>query len=433
MDWSDAVFQRARTEDKPVLLTLTATWCHWCHVMDQTSYSHPQVISLIDSRFIPVRVDVDQRPDISHRYNQGGFPSVAVLDDRGELITGRVYAPAEELVRFLEQASSQYPGKDPVDQHPVDRGLTTNPSSAGEPDSEVLSVLQRLTELYDAGFGGFGFEPKQPPWEGVGLLLARYGHTRDRNLLRMATKTLDGIRAGLYDQKDEGFFRYSVARDWKTPHFEKMLCTNASLASTYIDAYQLTGRRVYRQAGLGALRYMLDTLYDQSSGLFYASQDAGEAYYALSWAQREQAEKPRIDRTFYAGWNALAVSSLLKAFGAVGEESYLRVACGVLDRLWQNGWSKAGGVCHILEESGPQSRYLSDQVHVFAAFLDLHQATGNPQALQTAIQIANSTQKLFGVSTGGYYDVCDPSSNPDPMLRPVKPLLENSLMAEALI
>ncbi|MCI0823707.1 MAG: thioredoxin domain-containing protein [Chloroflexi bacterium] len=448
MEWGDGAFRRAQSEDKPVLLALTATWCHWCHVMDQTSYSDPQVISLIDSRFIAVRVDVDQRPDISHRYNQGGFPSVAVLDDRGELITGRVYAPAEELVRFLEQASSQYPGKGPVVQQPVDPTLTlpTDLSSAGEPDSpepgsEVISVLRRLTELYDADFGGFGFEPKQPPWEAVGLLLARYGHTRDRSLLRMATKTLDGIRAGLYDQKDEGFFRYSVSRDWKTPHYEKMLCTNAGLASTYVEAYQLTGRRAYRQAGLGALRYMLDALFDQSRGLFYASQDAGESYYALPWGQREQAEKPRIDRTFYTGWNALAASSLLKGFGAVGDESYLRVARGVLDRLWREGWSQESGLCHTLEAPGksateapgPQTRYLSDQVHVFGAFLDLHQATGDPQALQTAIQIAECTQKLFGVSDGGYHDVCDPSPDPDPMLRPVKPLLENSLMAEALI
>ena len=439
MEWGDGAFRRAQSEDKPVLLALTATWCHWCHVMDQTSYSDPQVISLIDSRFIPVRVDVDQRPDISHLYNQGGFPSVAVLDDRGELIIGRVYTPAAELVRFLEQASSQYSGEGPAVQQPADPTLTppTVPSSAGEPDSAVISVLQRLTDLYDADFGGFGFEPKQPPWEAVGLLLARYGHTRDRDLVSMATNTLDGIRAGLYDRKDQGFFRYSVARDWKVPHYEKMLCTNAGLATTYIEAYQLTGRRAYRQAGLGALRYMLDALFDQSRGLFYASQDAGETYYALPWGQREQAEKPRIDHTFYTGWNALAASSLLNGFGAVGEESYLRVARGALDRLWRQGWSKEGGLCHILtapgEAPGPQTRYLSDQVHVFGAFLDLHQATGDPEALQTAIQIARCTQKLFGVSDGGYYDVSDPSSSPDSMLRPVRPLLENSLMAKALI
>ena len=436
-EWSDAAFRRSESEDKLVLLALTATWCHWCHVMDQTSYSDPQVIGLIDSRFIPVRVDVDQRPEISHRYNQGGFPSVAILDHRGNLIAGRIYAPPEEMVLFLEQASLGHPPGGGVGEGP-DANKTV---SVGEPGSEVTSVLQRLEELYDSEYGGFGMEPKQPPWDGLGLLLERYCHTRDRSLLAMVTNTLDGIRAGLYDQNDQGFFRYSVSKDWKVPHYEKMLCTNASLAETYFKAHQVTGRKVYRQSGLGALRYMLDTLYDHSTGLFYASQDAGEAYYALSWSQREQAEKPRIDRTFYTGWNALAASALLKAYGVMGDESYLQAARDVLDGLWERGWTKEGGFCHSLgglangdvEAPTQRSRYLSDQVHALGGFLDLHQATGDPESLQTAMQTAEVIHKLFGAPDGGYHDVCDISSNPEPMLLPVKPILENSLMAVALI
>ena len=433
-EWGDAAFRRSESEDKPILLALTATWCHWCHVMDETSYSDPQVIDLIDSRFIPVRVDVDQRPEISHRYNQGGFPSVAVLDHRGDLIAGRIYTPPEEMVRFLERASSGHP--DLIESAPPSIA-----ASAGEPGAEVTSVLQRLEELYDSNFGGFGSEPKQPPWDGVELLLERYGHTREKRLLTMATTTLDGVRAGLYDQNDQGFFRYSVSKDWKVPHYEKMLCTNASLAETYFKAYQVTGRTAYRQSGLGALRYMLESLCDHSSGLFYASQDAGEAYYALSWSQREHAEKPRIDRTFYSGWNAMAASSLLKAYGAVGEESYLQLARDVLDRLWREGWTEEGGFRHSMD--GPierdvepptqRSRYLSDQVHALGGFLDLYQATGDAEALQTAIQVVESIQRLFGASDGGYHDVCDISANPEPMMRPVKPVLENSLMGVALI
>ena len=436
-EWGDEAFRRSESEDKPVLLALTATWCHWCHVMDQTSYSDPLVIDLIDSRFIPVRVDVDQRPEISYRYNQGGFPSVAVLDHRGDLIAGRIYTPPEEMVKFLEQASSGQPPEGRSGQAPD----ASKPALEGEPGSEVSLVLERLEELYDSDFGGFGMEPKQPPWDGVGLLLERYGHTREKGLLAMATNTLDGVRAGLYDQNDQGFFRYSVSKDWKVPHYEKMLCTNASLAETYFKAYQVTGRKAYRQSGLGALGYMLESLYDHPSGLFYASQDAGEAYYGLSWSQREHAEKPRIDRTFYSGWNALAASALLKAYGAVGEESYLQLARDVLDRLWQRGWSKEGGFLHSLggptdgDIEGPNqgSRYLSDQVHGLGGFLDLYQATGDPEALRSSIQVVESIQRLFGASDGGYHDVCDISSNPEPMMRPVKPVLENSLMAVGLI
>ena len=102
-EWSQEAFLAAHREGKPVLLTLTATWCHWCHVMEETSYSDPRVIKLVNSRFIPVSVDVDRRPDISRRYNQGGFPSVVILDDQAKLITGRTYIPPDQMVRFLEQ------------------------------------------------------------------------------------------------------------------------------------------------------------------------------------------------------------------------------------------------------------------------------------------------------------------------------------------
>jgi len=103
-DWGDNAFAGALSEGKPVLLSLTATWCHWCHVMDETSYSHPDVIDMVNRSFIPIRVDVDQRPDLSARYNQGGFPSLAFLDSEGRVITGRVFTPPEEMIKLLDNS-----------------------------------------------------------------------------------------------------------------------------------------------------------------------------------------------------------------------------------------------------------------------------------------------------------------------------------------
>lgn len=105
-DWNETAFEAAKAEGKPVLLTLGATWCHWCHVMDETAYADERVIGLVNDRFIPVRVDVDQRPDISLRYNQGGYPSIALLTGNGEFVAGRPYTPPDEMLALLERVSS---------------------------------------------------------------------------------------------------------------------------------------------------------------------------------------------------------------------------------------------------------------------------------------------------------------------------------------
>ena len=179
-------------------------------------------------------------------------------------------------------------------------------------------------------------EPKQPPWEALSFLTARYGLTGDRNLLRMVETTLQGMWHGIYDFRDQGFFRYSVSRDWKVPHYEKMLVTNANLSMACLEAYQLTRKVVYRNAAGGIIQYLLDTLYDKDEGLFYASQDADEPFYQGSWKDRASAAPPPIDRTFYAGWNALAAQSLVHAAGALGSPAYLRIGASILDKLWQS-------------------------------------------------------------------------------------------------
>ena len=240
-DWSEDAFLRARRQGKPVLLSLTATWCHWCHVMDQTTYADAQVIDLVSSRYIPVRVDVDRRPDLSRKYNQGGFPSLALLSDKGELLAGKVYVPPEEMARLLEQVSDSYSASPEVKPN-VQVPPSPKRRTESQGQSPIQLVLDRLDELYDRDFGGFGNEPKQPPWEGLRFLLALHSRRGDAHLLKMVVRTLDGMKAGLYDQKDQGFFRYSVARDWKVPHYEKMLVTNANLVILYLEAYQSTGR-----------------------------------------------------------------------------------------------------------------------------------------------------------------------------------------------
>ena len=434
-DWNEESFMAARQEEKRVLLTLTATWCHWCHVMDQTSYANPRVVELVNSQFIPVRVDVDRRPDISRRYNQGGFPTVAILNDQGELIAGRVYAPPDQMVSFLEQAEGMHRVGAVVKPSLADdhgAPLVTVPAKR-ERESTSNAILERLRELYDPEFGGFGREPKQPPWEALRFLLAVFGRSGDKSLLGMVVNTLEGMRAGLYDQNGQGFFRYSVARDWRVPHYEKMIVTNANMAWLYLEAYQVTGRRTYKDVAMGVLDYLLRTLYDSGRGAFYASQDAGEDYYRLPWKDRAQDQSPSIDRTFYTGWNALAAAALVKAYAVLGTPSYLEVAARVLDLLWREAWQPDVGVAHVVEGTRDQPLVLDEHVQFLRASLVFYQATGNPEHLKRAIAIAQSVQSLFGAGDGGYYDTADVYSPSAGRLAQDKPVLENSLLAEALM
>ncbi len=435
-DWDDALAS-ARAAGKPVLLALTATWCHWCHVMDRTSYSDPRIINLVNSAFVPARVDVDQRPDLSARYNQGGFPSVAILDASGGLISGRIYTAPDEMVQWLEGNRSPVARAAPVAPPKVKETVAPRTryspsySPAENPNTETERVVDRLCELYDPRFGGFGLEPKQPPWDAVKLLMTLYSRSRTRRLLDMAVRTLDGIKEGLYDQCGGGFFRYSVSRDWKVPHYEKMLLTNASLGQVYLEAHQLTGKATYKQAASGALDYLLENLYDPAATLFCSSQDADEEYYRLPWKDRTESLEPSIDRVSYTGWNAAAASALIRAAGLPGGGAYLKQAGRVLDTIWNQAYNPSQGISHTLLGATAAPQFLADQVQVCQALLDLYQTTGDPEALRRATDLERVTGKLFISPDGATYNSAVGGVAPiDANLQMDRPVVENSNFAQ---
>ena len=425
-EWNETAFEAARTEGKPVLLTLGATWCHWCHVMDQEAYSDQRVIKLVNDHFIPVRVDVDQRPDISLRFNQGTYPSVIFLTGEGQFLAGRPYTPADEMAKLLDRISS---GE-------FDVGTAAADAQAGASarnSASVDAVLERLNELYDEEFGGFGVEPKQPPWEALQFLLARYERTGEHAALEMVENTLQGMWHGIYDRKDQGFFRYSVSRDWKVPHYEKMLVSNASMAMGYAGALQITGKGIYRAAIEGILQYLQDTLYSPEDGLFYASQDADEPFYQMSWKGRDANDPPPIDRTFYPGWNALAALALIQTGNVLGNPTLLRLATSVLEKLWWECWTSTGGLRRRVGESGDGAPVLIDQVYFLRAWLSQYQSTGLPDSLARAVEVAGTAERLFGAPGGGCYDTTAPQSFEANILRREQPVLENGCWAEALM
>ena len=241
---------------------------------------------------------------------------------------------------------------------------------------------------------------------------------------------------GIYDRRDQGFFRYAVSRDWKVPHYEKMLVSNASLLVSYLEAYQVTGKTSHRVAAEGVLNYLMQTLFDVEEGLFFASQDADEPYYQMSWKGREAASPPPIDRTFYAGWNALAALALVRAAGALGRQHHLRLGADILQKLWRECWSPDGGLPRRAGECAGAASILGDQVNLLRAWLELYQATGTAQGLERAVEVAATVQRLFGAPESGCYDTAQAvqrASFEARLLPREQPVLENSHWAESLM
>ena len=288
-------------------------------------------------------------------------------------------------------------------------------------------------ELYDAEFGGFGIEPKQPPWEALQFLTARYSRSGDRTLLDMVEATLQGMWHGIYDRKGQGFFRYSVSRDWKVPHYEKMLVSNASLARAYLEGFQLTGRAVYRTAVEGILHYLLNTLSSPSDGLFLASQDADEPYYQSSWKDRDNSEAPPIDRTLYAGWNALAAHALLSTADVLASAKLRRTALAIVEKLWRESWTSSGGMRRRAVESTDTTPILADQVHLLKALQACYQGTGQWEYVEMAVEVAETVERLFDAPGGSCFDTAPSDSFEASILVREQPVLENAHWAEALL
>ncbi|HHV78253.1 MAG TPA: thioredoxin domain-containing protein [Firmicutes bacterium] len=424
MDWNPGLFEKAKAEHKPVLLAISASWCHWCHVMDRTTYADPKVVSQINSRTIPVRVDADRRPDLDHRFNMGGWPTVAFLTPEQEIIAGATYLPPEEFLALLDAAEQAY------------RTGVHAPRPSGYTKTPVMDVAEPLTTtlhealaLYDPQYGGFGTQPKFPHAELLRWLLVRYINTSDQRLRELLTNTLDAMaQGGIRDNKRGGFFRYSTKRDWSVPHFEKMLNDNCALASLYMDASIALVRPQYREVAKSTIDYLLNTLYMQEYQGFAGSQAADERYY-----KGEKSQPPPIDRVIISGWNAMASTTLLKAYAFFRDEGFQELATGLLDSIFEKMFSEDMGIARFFEgeTQAPNVRpyMLEDNALVLLACIEAYQATRQKLYISRAKSIAKLIRTVYTDSeTGLLKDVVGQEG-----LQTRTPLAENSLAAQALI
>jgi uncharacterized protein len=404
--------------------------------MDETSYSDPVIISTVTKSFIPIRVDTDRRPDVNRRYNLGGWPTTAFLDSDGRIITGGTYIPPQQLREVLRSVLDFYStNKGKVRSKLEPRRL---PSARDESVSEKITrdIATTIAVNFDIDYGGFGFEPKFPHAEALDYALSRYRYHGEKEMLTVATKTLDRMAAGgMYDQVEQGFFRYSTTRDWSIPHFEKMAEDNARLLTVYLHAFQLTNKTFYRDKAEGIVNYVKANLSDVEHGGFFGSQDADEDYYKLDLPARKDRKAPAVDRTLYTNYNALLISSFLLASTVLGSEETGKYALKTLDRLLSLGKEDSLPFHYAREGDGPMLKgFLIDYATLINSLIDAYEFTGKPSYSETALKIANECiENLNDNDQHGFYDILSSDSNLGELKTRDKPIDENSLIATALL
>jgi uncharacterized protein len=454
--WGEEALSRAQEEDKPILLSVGYAACHWCHVMAHESFEDSETAELMNERFVNVKVDREERPDVDAVYmdavvamsGQGGWPLTVFLTPEGEPFFGATYFPPEPrhgmpaFRQVLVAVSDLYRDRrGEVAQRAqalveaLDRAAASAPSPDPLTESLLFEAVRRLGELLDPEWGGFGRAPKFPPASALELLLRR-GETDP------ATRTLDGMAAGgMYDVVGGGFHRYSVDERWLVPHFEKMLYDNALLVPAYLHGWLVTGNEQYREVAERTLDYMVRELRLPEGG-FASSQDAdtdGVEGLTYTWEPGEGAPEellepfehgrfilrgeldegtrarlleirsrrpqPGLDDKAIASWNGLALAALAEAGRRLGRADFVDQGKALAEFLL-GPLSDGEGRLHRSRRAGRSTGtgFLDDYANVAHGLYELHLATGELRWLEESRGLALLAVELFADDEhGGFF------------------------------
>jgi uncharacterized protein YyaL (SSP411 family) len=454
--WGEEALGRARAEDRPILLSIGYSACHWCHVMERESFEDPETAALMNEHFVSVKVDREERPDLDSIYmdavvaltGQGGWPMTVFLTPAGEPFFGGTYFPPESrygLPSFRELlesvAEAWRVARDRIDASAAELAEHIRAGSRSRPPGEELgsrilvAATEGLATGFDHRFGGWGTAPKFPNAPALELLLRRGAFVP-------AATALDGMAAGgMYDLVGGGFHRYSVDERWLVPHFEKMLYDNALLAVAYLHGHLALGTERYREVAVETVEYMLRELLLEGGGLASA-QDAdtgGVEGLTFTWAPgegapeellepfedgrfilrgeldaetrarlfelRERREQPFRDDKAIASWNGLALAALAECGRFLDRPAWIEAGRALAGFLL-GPLSTAEGRLHRTWRAGlaKGTGYLEDYADVANGLYELHVATGELRWLEESHRLARLAIELFAdIENGGFF------------------------------
>jgi uncharacterized protein len=465
--WGDEARERARAEDKPILLSVGYSACHWCHVMEHESFEDRATAAVMNERFVNVKVDREERPDVDAIYmdavvtlaGHGGWPMTVFLTPEGEPFYGGTYFPPERrhgLPSFrdvLVAVSNAYrERRDDVTRQAGALVEAVRAQSEQRPSTEPLSsallheAVRTLRAQFDPEWGGFGRAPKFPPASVLEFLLRRArvsgSEPQSPPELELVATTLDAMAAGgMYDVVGGGFHRYSVDERWLVPHFEKMLYDNALLVPAYLHGWAVTGNDRWRRVAEQTLDYMLREL-RLSEGGFASAQDAdteGVEGLTYTWtpdefvaqshklepfehgrfivrgelddetrarllAIRDERPQPFRDDKVIASWNGLALAALAEASFRLGRDDLRDAAVELAEFLLEP--LSPDGELHRTWRNGVAKgpAFLDDYANVAHGLYELHVATGDLRWLQESRRLALRAVELFADDEhGGFF------------------------------
>lgn len=428
--WSDSAFAQAAREHKFVLLDLHAVWCHWCHVMDTTTYADPAVQAAVAKHYVAVSVDADSDPALTSRYGDWGWPATIVLAADGtEIVKRRGYIAPAQMLSLLDAIVAD-PSPGPSVGTAMKIGNTGATSLAQKARS---SLTETADSLYDVSNAGWGTEHKYLDSSAIEWSLATVDAGNQLAITKVR-RTLDANQ-NLIDPVWGGVFQYSDDVDWKSPHYEKLLSYQADDLRLYSDAYSRWHRKTDLEAAQKLYGY-LTTYLSAPDGGFYVSQDAdvspamtGHEFYVKDDAARRTAGMPRIDAHEYsreAGW---AIRALCKYSDVVGDATALKRAERGAKWALSARQIPGGGFRHGAADDSPAGPFLDDNISMTQAFLALYRSTGNREWLQDAAATLNFIDTVFRDPRAGYIASPAIPKSPGVFREPVRDVAQNVAVA----